>query len=360
MLRSRMSSVFSLGCVAVSALCLEAQEKELYNETALYSCENSWDIQFKADYLYWTWQQSMMQVGTLISPTSSGEDVFLNGQEDVVFQTPGYTSGFQVGLGCNFHGMDDWNLMAEYTWYQNSNHLRTISGSDQYFAVSPTLIKQIQGTNLGVLLSGDLSTETDLHFDGLDVLLQRGFYISKNIRAIFSTGLKALWIHETLSSSGDDLSYIEAGEETPVSVAGSFQTAAEIRSWGLGPKFGIQAEWLLGLGIKIIGNVATSILYTSYTTIQNSITGQVSNRESADLVLQQRHPYTILNPVGEASLGLGWGSYLCNNTIYLRLSASYDWNVYWNYALLDVLLPSRGSPGNMTLRGLNAQIGVDF
>ena len=360
MLRRKIGSMFSSAWMLISAVCLEAQEEGMYNQTALYSCQHSWDIQFTADYLYWTWQQAMMQVGTLITPTESGSDGFFNGEDAVVFQTPGYTSGFQVGLGCNLHGMDDWNLMAEYTWYENSNHLRTVTGSDQYFAVSPTLIKQLQGTSTGVLLSGDLSTQTALHFDGLDVLLQRAFYFSKHIRAVFCTGLKGLWIHETLSSNGQDLSYIEAGDPTPVSVAGSFQTSAELRSWGLGPEFGIKAEWLLGLGIKIMGNLATSILYTSYTTIQNSITGQVSNRESADLFVHQPHPYTTLNPVGEASLGLGWGSYLCHENLYLNISMSYDWNVYWNYALLDVLIPSRGSPGNMTLRGLNAQIGVDF
>ena len=47
-------------------------------------------------------------------------------------------------------------------------------------------------------------------------------------------------------------------------------------------------------------------------------------RKSADLFIHQSHPYTTLNSVEEASLGLGWGSYFCHENIYLNVSMSYD------------------------------------
>src|SRR3989339_1035972 len=97
-----------------------------YNETASYNCLNPWKLLLTADYIYWSWQQEMMQVGTLIEPTAVGAASFLNGQGDVILQTPGYASGFQVGLGCNLRGMDDWNVYADYTWYKNTSDLHTV------------------------------------------------------------------------------------------------------------------------------------------------------------------------------------------------------------------------------------------
>jgi hypothetical protein len=338
----------------------EVPSVSVYNESALYACENSWDIKFTADYLYWNWQQALFQVGTVITPQASGAQAFFASQEDVIFQTPGYTSGFQVGLGCNFHGMDHWNLMVEYTWYQNNHSQRILTDSSQYFAVSPTLIKQVQGVNPGFLLSSDFSTSVALHFEGLDALLQRSAYLSSQIISTFGMGLKALWIHETASAFGTGLSYIQENAATPVSVAGTMQSSLDQRSWGLGPTFGFNAEWLLGMGIKIIGGAAFSVLYTSYTTLSTTVTGQISNRDSADLSFAQSSPYNTLNPVLESGIGLGWGSYFCHNNLFLNLALSYDWNVYWSYALLDVLFPAKGSPGSMTLRGVNARIGIDF
>ena len=47
-----------------------------YNESASYVCEDPWKIIFTADYIYWKWQQSMMEVATLATPTASGASVF--------------------------------------------------------------------------------------------------------------------------------------------------------------------------------------------------------------------------------------------------------------------------------------------
>ena len=68
-----------------------------YNESAAYACQEPWKLFLTGDYIYWAWQEELMEVGTLINPTALGASAFLNGNGQVIFQTPGYASGFQLG-----------------------------------------------------------------------------------------------------------------------------------------------------------------------------------------------------------------------------------------------------------------------
>ena len=265
-----------------------------------------------------------------------------------------------MGLGCNFHGMDDWKFYAGYTWYENTSNETTIPDSNQYLAVSKTLIKHLRGTSPGILLSRNLQSQVQLKFDSLDGLLQRPFYFARNITGLFSLGLKALWITEEASAVGKNLFYLEERSDVPVSVAGSFNSSSRADSWGLGPKMEFQSNWLLGYGFSLIGSLGSSILYTSNTTLSSNVTGQVSNVESADLTMSQSHKYNVLNAVTETSLGFGWGTYFLNNNYHIDLSASYDFNVYWSRDVLDVLVGDQGAPGNMYLQGLNIRARFDF
>ncbi len=344
-----------------SIISLQAEELVgLYNQSSMVECKNSWDIIFTADYIYWTWQQAGMNVGTLINSKRIGAHALLEGKEEVVFQKPGYSSGFQIGLGFNFHGMDDWRLKADYTWLENVDHLRTVTGPGKYFAVSPTVIKTLRGLSSGTLLSGDLFSTAKLNFDELDTTLQRIWYQGKSLTARYSMGIKTLWMDEYAEANGADLSVIGRSIPFTVPLKGSFQTTSRIQSWALGPVFGLEASWLLGYGIRVEGNLRGSLVYTSYTQLQFSVTGQISDLGSVDLLMNQPNDYDTVSPILETSLGLGWGSYFCNQNLYLDLFAGYDFNVYWSRGVLDAVRNQGGSPGNICLQGLNIRAGIDF
>ncbi len=331
-----------------------------YNESASYSSQDSWEVFLTGDYIYWTWQQEVMEVGTLITPTAFGAQSFLNGTGEVLFQTPTYSSGFQVGLGSDLKGMDDWNIYGEYTWYRNSDTMHSKTTGTEILAVSPTLIQYVQGANPGVLLAGNLVTKAHLNYNAADLSLQRPFYFGKKLTANFMAGLQALWITQKFTATGSDLSFVGAGAFVADSVSGSFNSYAKQKSWGLGPKFGLNSNWLLGYGIKIMGSISLSALYTRYTKLVTSVNGAVSDTDTADLQINQKKNYNTVNPVGEACLGLGWGSYFYNDQYHIDLSAGYDFKLFWNQNVLDTLVNSNGSPGNLSLRGLNVQVRFDF
>ncbi|MBX9924398.1 MAG: hypothetical protein K2Y01_09840 [Rhabdochlamydiaceae bacterium] len=331
-----------------------------YNETAAYFSRDPWNVILTADYIYWAWQQEMMAVGTLINPVAQGSAAFLNGEAQVVLQTPGYASGFQVGVGCNLRGMDDWNLFAEYTWYHNSDEMHTRPSFPQIFAVSPSVTQHVEGSDPGVLLSRNMYSSTSLHFNNVDLVLQRPFYFGRKLTANFTAGLEALWINEHFTANGNNLLFVSVNDAIFNVVDGSFTSKMQQESWALGPKFGFDSSWLLGYGLKIMGSVSLSALYTSYITLTSSVTGAISDINIANFTLDQTDNYNTVNPVGTAALGLGWGSYLYKDKFHFDLSASYDFQVFWNQNVMGVLLESNGSPGNMSLRGLNVQARFDF
>ncbi len=164
----------------------EGQMPAGYSHSAAYMIDSGWDLYLTADYIYWHLNR---------------EDYGLN-------QTNSYKSGFQVGLGLNMAGMDNWDLFAEYTWYRNNRDNDT-----QKFS-----------------------------YDDLVVTLDRPFYLGKKLTANFACGLRALWIDNT---------------------SGIYDQ----KSWALGPRFGFESNWLLGAGFRIFGNVSESVLYTRYTNL---------------------------------------------------------------------------------------------
>jgi len=256
--------------------------------------------------------------------------------------------------------MDDWRFKADYTWYENTDSLRQITGSDQDFAVSSSFLKTPGGIKQGTLLSGDLLSIAKLRFDELDGTLQRMFYQGKRLTARYSMGLKALWLNEYGQSNGTDLQFIGQNINFRVPLKGSFQTAATLQSWALGPVFGFEANWLLGYGIRIETALRGSLLYTSYTQLKFALTGQISDTGSADLSMDQSNKYNTVSPVLQSSIGLGWGSYLCNQNLYFDLFLGYDFNVYWTRTVLDAVRHNSGAPGSLCLQGLNFRAGVDF
>lgn len=360
MLSNRTSTLASFCSLFLGALSLWAEEMPLYNQSAMVACENSWDLTFNADYLYWAWEQSFLPVGTITTPEGSGSSGLINGTKKVIFQNPGYSSGFQVGLGCNFHGMDDWRFKADYTWYENTSHRTTVPKSGQYLAVASRLIQTPHRLSVGALLSGHLQTSAQMQFDELDTTLQRMFYQGKWITAQYEMGLKTLWIDQKMQSESSDLFFIGTNVPFVVPLSGAFVSSASTKSWALGPVFASEIHWLLPYGLSVEGDLSLSFVYTSYTTLQLSVSGQVIETGSADFLVSQPNHYDTVNPILESALGLGWGSYLCNDNLYFKLFVGYDFNVYWSRSILYALFGDNDSIGNMYLQGLNFKAQIDF
>ncbi|MES2200486.1 MAG: Lpg1974 family pore-forming outer membrane protein [Chlamydiota bacterium] len=343
-----------------------------YNQSANYKIDDSYDIYFTADFIYWNLQQDSMRVGNLLDPDSSGSLGLLNGENETVFNSGKYKPGFQVGLGFNMNGMDGWNLYSEYTWYQNKHSNTVDAGSGEGIALSFIKDGAPEGITDDIVLANSVSTDSKYHFNNLNLELQRPFYFGRKLTANFGAGLRALWISQTVTGSASGLTAYEADSSSSgTSIVGQSASFHQ-KSWGLGPRFELDTNWMLGWGFRILANIAESVLYTRYTTLTGKIDGGVSEVGTTadftstvgganDTECSSSSNYNTLRAITETSLGLGWGSYFGdNNDFHFDITASYEFNIYWNQNMYGMVVNGHGSPGNTYLQGLNIAARFDF
>ena len=328
-----------------------------YNQSAAYDVDNSWDVFFTADFIWWCLQQETVRVGVQTTPTSSGALGLLTGSDTTVFADPAYKPGFQVGLGFNMHGMDDWQLYSEYTWYQNTT-TTTASGK---VATTATEVSAVSGVTDDVIIATSASLESKFYFNNLNVMLQRPFYWGRKLTANFGWGLRALWLSQRFSGSASNLTSYPAGASSELAVSGSLTSTFHQKSWGLGPRFAFDTNWLLGWGFRFMADAAASVMYTRYTHLDGTLNGGGTYGVTANLSTNSSTSYNTLRAVTETALGLGWGSYFGdNNDFHFDLSASYEFNVYWNQNMFGMVMAGDGAPGNTYLHGLNIAARFDF
>ncbi len=332
-----------------------------YNQNASYKLEDSYDVYFTADFIYWNLQQDLVRVGNLMTTDSAGALGLLEGTDETVFTDGKYTPGFQVGLGFNMKGMDDWNLYTEYTWYQNTNSRSVNAGDDQVVGLSYAQDGAPSGITDDIVVAESATTKSKYHYNNLNISLQRPFYFGRKLIANFGAGLRGLWIAQTITNSADDLTSYHAGAVTEDVLGDSASTSFHQKMWGIGPRFEFGANWLFGLGFRMMTDIAASVLYSRYTDLSGSVSGSATHGVTAAFNSSVSSNYNTLRAITETSLGLGWGSYFGdNNDFHFDLSASYEFNVYWNQNMLDMVINGNGSPGNTYLQGLNVAARFDF
>ena len=326
----------------------EGQLPAGYNQSAHYMCEDAWDVSFTADYLYWKLSADMDEMATLITTSSSGVAAAFNGIGTTVSVDPTYKSGFQVGMGLDLKGMDNWNLYGEYTWYQNKTHKSVEAADGQVLVIGDDL----RPARYEVLSVEDLSARYRLHYNAADLSIQRSFYNGKKLTADFGVGLRGLWLSQHYKLNAGGLAYAEVDASSFTSESGTLAVKRELQSWALGPRFTLGSNWLLGCGFRFMGDLAASVLYTRYTEKDQSAVSTLTN-----LSISEPSNYNTLRAITETSLGLGWGSYFGQkNDFHLDLSASYEFNVFWNQSISDM----NGGHGNFYLQGLNVAARFDF
>ncbi len=315
-----------------------------YNKSANYLCQDGLNVEMSADFLYWDWQQDFLQIGTLVDGSfGSSKSLYLD---------PNYHPGFQIGVGFNLLGMDDWHFFSEYTWYKNRSWALTKATEEEPIVLPSSFSRMDQQLQKQAHLVGVLKTQASMHFNALDILLGRPFYMGRKLTANVFMGLKTLWLSErSLLESFTDTIDLTSGKKLLL------YSKWRQKSWALGPKIGVDASWLFGKGLKLLANGSFSTLYTRYTVYANSETvvnlgKKIKGRQ------EELNNYGTLRPITETFLGIGWESHFLDDSFRIDLAIGYDFNVYWaynmNYAVTDQKI------GSMYLHGLNVHVRLDF
>ena len=315
-----------------------------------------WNILTTLSFLYWQPIQDDMRIaaqgtlpiGALFSGTNHSETINMDFD---------YKPAFKISAGLNFHN-DNWVGSIEYTRLRSTD---TVSAS---VPVSNPTLYNLWGNDF---TTERVFTELDANFqcklDFIDMLLDRSYFVGRKLTFRSGMGLRVALISESLDADyTNDGAYVLNVGAGVISLPGTLEAVHRTSSWGIGPKMGLEMDWLLGAGIRFFGSSFADLLYTSYK-IQT---------KSRTIPSETHAPYTAGVPVTttyrddqsgslrthlDLELGLGWGTYFDYNNMHFDLSAAYGFQVFFgqNMLRLPVL-----SPSNLYIQGVTVTARMDY
>ncbi len=305
----------------------DRQMAAAYNAPARIDLKNSWDFFLNASFIYWQPQEGSLEVA----------EYYVTGRGEHKLMSLDFHPGFKVGLGLN-SGFDDWDSSIEYVRLhtRDVNHFNKPSWGSLN---DPFLDEHMSSSSMSATLK--------LNYDMLECLLGRYFYNGKNLTLRPNIGIKGGWINQHLNTSA-----VNYGDPTITP-----WSKIKWTSWLAGPRFGINSKWIWGNGLRLFGDVDISLLY-------QSLKCKYSMRETGSVHHYSIDPNRITPNLG-AILGIGWGSYFCNQKYNFDLSAGYEFQYYFhqNMSFITFHFPSTSTPtatDDLMLQGLTVKAQFDF
>ncbi|PIS00982.1 MAG: hypothetical protein COT84_04730 [Chlamydiae bacterium CG10_big_fil_rev_8_21_14_0_10_35_9] len=311
-----------------------------YNAPARIDVRCSWDIYAAGTFIYWYASQEDMAMA--ISDNSAAALPIVNGK--VIYPDFGYEPGFKALLGINM-SHDDWDGFVEYTWLHFTR--RTSTTSPAGGILLPTRAHPNNVTSATAA-----SSRWKLSLDTVNAALARSYYVGTHLTFRTHFGARLALIDQRYR-----LHYTPV--ENPTT-----QTTERNKSdsWALGPRAGLDSNWILGLGFRVFGNVAADLLYSRYKVTTTETDATDPNITLIDI----KEKIRVLRPHAEYQMGLGWGTYFDNNNWHVDIAASYDFHVFWNQNVFRTFFDdvsqgvSATNNGDLFLHGLTATVRFDF
>lgn len=337
-----------------------------YNAPQYVDIACAWDVFASVSYLYWQAKEDGLEIGSLVDFSTVN-----NISTEIVPMDFDYSSAFKVGLGFNFCN-DNWQIIADYTWYNHDNKNTKIDTSDaaisdDIFFNTQWMLLHNESLNLqNFNLSDSLSGKWDLSFNKLDVALARPFYVGQCLTMRAAYGLRGLWITQKMNVQFAGTS----GTVTTIFLEGDLNQ--KLSTWAVGPKLGLNTNWNYCNGFRFFGNFDFAILYSDIDrTISNSYVRTPSTGPVlTDTFSSTTNDICFLRPQAGFEIGLGWGDYFCCNSFYMDFTVGYEAQVYWSENSFvqgvanpgdgTTILTNKNNTGNLYLHGLTVTARIDF
>ena len=311
-----------------------------YNHPAEINLDAAYDVFITAAATYWDIQQEGMKVGsTYTSAVSSGPGGFA----DTLYINDQFKPGFEVGLGVNTR-FDDWVLKANYIWLHHT--LQKNQGSFPFLSTPFVLV----GSGGGGVVFTNSSHKWSFGIDIGDLLLSRPCYQGERLTINPYFGLRTQFFSQ---------SYHISGTTTLTTNATSIWKSS---SWAIGPRFGLESNWLLGAGFKLIAGASGSLLFTKYAPLkyQEPTATSISSTGYSFKMTTQDYLRADL----DSKIGVAWGQYSAENRFHFEFAATYDFQVFFSQNMITWMMNNinnvEATAGNLYLNGLTVEGRFDF
>jgi hypothetical protein len=364
-------------CPPAPSCALPIPNVPSYNAPAPVSVCCPWGVWVDGSFIYWQAMEDNLQPAGSIQSSFDLTEIDLNdvtAQQTLLNMDFPFKPGFKVGLGLQFD-YDNWDATAEYTWFHRSNSMSESGGNFFPYQLDTTTLLfmnvallLVPGVSIELPIATSFSQTWQLNMDLLDAVLGRSYYVGTRLTFHPYFGARAAWIRQRLTSNYET--------STPISAS----SIKKSHSWGVGARTGIDTNWLVGYGLRVYGNAGADLLFTEYQIAQKNNLLDIDDDGGVDSLtsLSSQSNVHAIRPHLDLELGIGWGTYLNRNKLYLDLSAGYgfqvffDQNMFLNLAhplsadIFDLPIPLTFAPilpiynGNLYTQGLTIKAQLDF
>ena len=304
------------------------------------------DAYLTADFLYWQAAQDNMSYAMVAnSASTSGTAALPQGktyQPDFSFDP-----GFKVGLGAGV-GHDAWDVYIQYTWFHENFHKTSVTRNDnstQLLQVNPSM-----GYTAGSPLTY-ADGEWRMRLSVLDGELGRDSFFSPYFTVRPFVGVKAAWQAQDFnvnytwsdSSNGNVLTYNKIPQNLKV--------------FSIGLRTGANTVYSFNRNWSIYGNFAANVLNSRFKA--NSKNNMWTDGTEVTLSDNIEAKTTVIQPVLEFAMGLGWDVWFQDDAYHLGLRAGWEqqWWFRNNYFIAPV---TPGNLGDLSIQGFTLKVRFDF
>ncbi len=309
------------------------------SQSARFEVRDGWSLGFSLYYNEYAASEDSMEVAYTSNESFDPQGSVLTFDSD-------YQPGFGLGFLLNTP-YDHWNIGGEYLWFQDKAHLSKEADSALLYT-APLFESGPFRT-----LINSLDSSWDLNINVGDLYLSRPYYSGRNLVLKPVMGLKTAFITQDFDLTAAISSLSE--------VSWTSQTAkTKSVSWGIGPRAGLDAKFLLGKGFSLFGDLSTSLLYTTFTKIHLDYASSIGQSAFAS-----NNNAQIIQPIIDTGIGFSFGSYALNKSFYVDFSAAYNFSVFFSQnmsrslvATVNTSSANQSPPANLYLQGVS--IGLAF
>ena len=169
-----------------------------------------------------------------------------------------WKSGFQVGLGYIFSQRDQWDLLANWTWYHGSAHN---SVAADFGTVASQMLRPVWLPFLMGTVASEASVDWRVHFNMLDLCIGRDFFIGRWLSMHPRAGFCGGWITQRYNASYNAAYLVNGTTVFPLGIT-SFDANWHYHAGGL--RFGSGGQWYFSEQFSFLANLYGSILYGKF------------------------------------------------------------------------------------------------
>jgi hypothetical protein len=311
------------------------------------------DVFLTADFIWWKTVQEGTQYAVSGGLKTGSLQAFQNASKGKSVEVgEDWSPGFKVGLGLNL-SHDGWDLYAQYTWLNSSNH----SSTSHDHGVG------LQGFGLGgdgpFVFGNKASANWDHHLNVIDLEMGRNFYLSQFFTMRPFIGLKGTWQDQDKKFKFEGDEFQLDSETGGIDVSGPYHLKEHFDVWGIGVRGGFNIAWYMSKCWSFYGDFAWTTMWANYHDLnrKDHIEDIPTGNDVTVVHLDNDNHYAV-KYIGELELGLRWETWFYDDNYHFAIQAGWEEQVWVNWAPYVELLDE--SWADLSFHGLNLKFRFDF